>query len=98
MILIDELGRATSNEDGVAIAWSISEFLLVKRAMTFFVTHYSQLCKLADVYPNVQNQHLSAKAFGDEVQYTHKMMPGACMATVSLLSLESIPESKRRDL
>ena len=56
LILIDELGRATSNEDGVAIAWAVSEFLLVRRAMTFFVTHYPQLSRLADVYPNVQNQ------------------------------------------
>jgi DNA mismatch repair ATPase MutS len=25
LVLVDELGRATSNEDGVAIAWSVSE-------------------------------------------------------------------------
>ena len=49
LILIDELGRATSNEDGVAIAWSVSEFLLAKRAMTFFVTHYPQLVNLAEL-------------------------------------------------
>ena len=78
MILIDELGRATSNEDGVAIAWSISEFLLVKRAMTFFVTHYPQLSKLAEIYPNVQNQHLSSAIDGDEISYTHKIIPGSC--------------------
>ena len=40
LFLLDELGRATSNEDGVAVAWSVSEYLLTKRAMTFFVTHY----------------------------------------------------------
>jgi len=80
LVLIDELGRATSNEDGVAIAWAIAEFLLLKRATTFFVTHYPQLCKLSEVYPNVQNQHLgivpteSSKDFS----YTHKILPGPC--------------------
>ena len=80
LILIDELGRATSNEDGVAIAWAIGEFLLVKRAMTFFVTHYPQLCRMAEIYPNVQNQHLGAisEDSTNEVLYTHKIMPGPC--------------------
>ena len=33
LFLLDELGRATSNEDGVAIAWAVSEYLLTMRAM-----------------------------------------------------------------
>ena len=78
LILIDELGRATSNEDGVAIAWAVAEFMLVKRAMTFFVTHYPQLCRLADVYPNVQNQHLGAIIEEEGVRYMHVIMPGPC--------------------
>ena len=49
LFLLDELGRATSNEDGVAVAWSVSKFLLTKRAMTFFVTHYPQLSTLGEV-------------------------------------------------
>ena len=55
LVLVDELGRATSNEDGVAIAWSVAERLLASNAFTFFVTHYSGLNKLADLYPNVSN-------------------------------------------
>lgn len=78
LVLIDELGRATSNEDGVAIAWAVSEFLLVKRAITFFVTHYPQLTKLAEVYHNVQNQHLGTIALNNELQYTHKIQSGPC--------------------
>jgi len=81
LILIDELGRATSNEDGVAIAWSVSEFLLAKRAMTFFVTHYPQLAKLSEVYSGVQNQHMGASISMEqngEVCYSHKVMSGAC--------------------
>jgi DNA mismatch repair ATPase MutS len=83
LILMDELGRATSNEDGVAIAWAVSEFLLVKRSITFFVTHYPQLSKLADVYHNVQNQHLGTSTVGsgenEEVAFTHKIQSGPCI-------------------
>ena len=81
LVLIDELGRATSNEDGFAIAWAISEFLLVKRSITFFVTHYPQLTRLSNVYPNVQNQHLASLVNNNEtdsITYTRKVMPGPC--------------------
>lgn len=81
LVLVDELGRATSNEDGVAIAWSMSEYLLKKRAMTFFVTHYPQLSSLATIYPSVQNIHLGASVSQEphgDISYTHKAMPGAC--------------------
>jgi DNA mismatch repair ATPase MutS len=88
LFLLDELGRATSNEDGVAVAWAVSEFLLTKKAMTFFVTHYPQISKLASVYPNVQNQHLVSNVIpspnnqdGSSINYTHKIMPGPCMAS-----------------
>ena len=61
LVLIDELGRATSNEDGVSIAWAVSEHLLTRGCPTFFVTHYSQLVSMANIYPErVQNQHLGA--------------------------------------
>lgn len=88
LFLIDELGRATSNEDGVAVAWAVSEFLLTKRAITFFVTHYPQISKLASVYPNVQNQHLGSQITsppnnqnGSNISYSHKIMPGPCTAS-----------------
>ena len=84
LILIDELGRATSNEDGVAIAWSISEHLLANRVMTFFVTHYPQLSKLSLVYPTVQNQHMDSIVSGEgstELCYTHKIRSGPCKMT-----------------
>ena len=87
LFLLDELGRATSNEDGVAVAWAVSEFLLTTRAMTFFVTHYPQISKLAEIYPNVQNQHLGSNISssnnpnGSNINYTHKIMPGPCTAS-----------------
>jgi hypothetical protein len=68
----------------VGIAWAVSEFLLKKRAMTFFVTHYPQLCQLSQVYPSVQNQHLNASVSSKEagdIRYTYKLTSGQCPAT-----------------
>ena len=43
LVLVDELGRGTSNRDGVALAWAVSERLLLHpRTMTLFATHYLQ--------------------------------------------------------
>lgn len=81
LVLVDELGRATSNEDGVAIAWATAEFLLQKQAITFFVTHYPQISLLASIYPGVQNVHLEASVSQNSeqcIRYTHKVKPGAC--------------------
>jgi DNA mismatch repair protein MSH4 len=79
LILLDELGRATSNEDGVAIAWSVAESLLSKKALAFFVTHYPQICGMSSVYPNVQNQHMKAtvsKEGDGAILYSHKVGNG----------------------
>ena len=81
LILLDELGRATSNEDGIAIAWAVSEHLLSKKSLTFFVSHYPQLCRLSNVYPAVQNQHLKASVTTNGskcITYSHKVSPGPC--------------------
>ena len=80
LVLIDELGRATSNEDGVALAWSVVEYILKKKAMTYFVTHYPKLTELAELYQSVQNIHLGATLSPDtrEIKYTHRIEQGAC--------------------
>jgi DNA mismatch repair ATPase MutS len=78
--------RETSNEDGVAIAWSVAERLLSKGAMTFFATHYPQICRLNMTYPSVRNKHLQAKMPDDgdgKILYTHKIKDGQCEVSSS---------------
>ncbi|EFW99922.1 DNA mismatch repair protein [Grosmannia clavigera kw1407] len=43
LVLVDELGRATSTRDGLAIAAAISEALLQSGATVYFATHFSEL-------------------------------------------------------
>ena len=55
LVVIDELGRATSNSDGVGIAWAFAESLAHVGAYAILATHYHELAELSRLYPNVRN-------------------------------------------
>uniref|UniRef100_A0AAV2JJK8 DNA mismatch repair proteins mutS family domain-containing protein n=1 Tax=Knipowitschia caucasica TaxID=637954 RepID=A0AAV2JJK8_KNICA len=69
LIIIDELGRGTSAEEGIGICHSVCEFLLNLKAFTLFATHFLELCQLESMYPNVENQHM-------EIQHTRNAETG----------------------
>ena len=47
LVIMDEVGRGTSTEDGLAIAKAVSEYLLeTVKCRTFFATHYHELSRL----------------------------------------------------
>ena len=60
LIVLDEVGRGTSTYDGVSIAWAIAEYLVNEnKARTLFATHYHELLKLAEKFPDsVQNYNV----------------------------------------
>uniref|UniRef100_A0A8C8VG95 MutS protein homolog 4 n=1 Tax=Pelusios castaneus TaxID=367368 RepID=A0A8C8VG95_9SAUR len=57
LIIIDELGRGTSTEEGIGICYSVCEYLLNLKAFTLFATHFLELCHIDALYPNVENNH-----------------------------------------
>ncbi|PVD38561.1 hypothetical protein C0Q70_01177 [Pomacea canaliculata] len=82
LVIIDELGRGTSAEEGVGICWSVCEYLLKTKAFTFFVTHYKELTSLDNLYANVENYFMEVhRSFSREggcekITYTHVMSQG----------------------
>ena len=47
LVIMDEVGRGTSTEDGLAIARAVSEYLLdTIGCKTFFATHYHELSRM----------------------------------------------------
>uniref|UniRef100_A0A3B3CUB6 MutS homolog 4 n=1 Tax=Oryzias melastigma TaxID=30732 RepID=A0A3B3CUB6_ORYME len=82
LIIIDELGRGTSAEEGIGICHSVCEFLLGLKAFTLFATHFLELCQLESLYPNVENQHMEVQHMrsGDtgveQVVYTYLLKRG----------------------
>ncbi|KAM4722963.1 mutS protein homolog 4 [Rhinophrynus dorsalis] len=82
LIIIDELGRGTSTEEGIGICFAVCEYLLGLKAFTLFATHFLELCHLSTLYPNVENyhfevQHVSGKTESQEsLSYTYMLLKG----------------------
>ncbi|XP_030643259.1 mutS protein homolog 4 [Chanos chanos] len=82
LIIIDELGRGTSTEEGIGICHAICEYLLKLKAFTLFATHFLELCQLETLYSNVENQHMqvqhsrSGESARETVVYTYVLSRG----------------------
>lgn len=76
LVILDEVGRGTSTYDGLAIAWAMVEHLAAVGAKTLFATHYHQLNALADQIPGVANYRVAVEEFGDDIVWTHRVLPG----------------------
>ncbi|HEY9681091.1 MAG TPA: DNA mismatch repair protein MutS [Oculatellaceae cyanobacterium] len=77
LILLDEVGRGTSTYDGVAIAWSVAEYLAKDvQARTIFATHYHELNGLASFFPQIANYQVMVKEVDGRVEFIRSIMPG----------------------
>ncbi len=95
LIILDEVGRGTSTYDGVAIAWSIVEYIHEKiGAKTLFATHYHELIDLGDKLARVKNYNVGVIEQGDEVIFTRKIEPGGTDQSygVHVAKMAGVPE------
>ncbi len=78
LILLDEIGRGTSTYDGVAIAWSVCEFLATKvKARTIFATHYHELNIMADKFNQIKNYKVTVNEENNEIEFLRKVVEGS---------------------
>ncbi|XP_074687818.1 mutS protein homolog 4 isoform X5 [Strix aluco] len=82
LIIIDELGRGTSAEEGIGICYAACEYLLNLKAFTLFATHFLELCHIDALYPNVENHHFevqhvrSSAGNKEKIAYTYTLSRG----------------------
>lgn len=61
LVLMDEVGRGTSPEEGVGIAHAIAETLIRAKCFVLFTTHFHELSLSLSRQPTVINMHLSVR-------------------------------------
>jgi DNA mismatch repair protein MutS len=80
LIVMDEIGRGTSTYDGISIAWSVAEYLVSEksgRPKTLFATHYHELQKLEDKYPDkIKNYQIMVDENEGDPIFLHKLKEG----------------------
>ncbi|HBG65661.1 MAG TPA: DNA mismatch repair protein MutS [Treponema sp.] len=76
LVIMDEVGRGTSTEDGLSIAWAVSEHLLNSiRCKTLFATHYHELTRLE--HPALQKLCMAVSEEGADIVFLRKVCAGA---------------------
>lgn len=77
LILLDEIGRGTSTYDGVAIAWSVAEYIATRiKARCIFATHYHELNVMTNTYPQIKNYRITISEENGEIEFLRKIVQG----------------------
>ncbi len=94
LVIMDEVGRGTSTEDGLAIARAVSEYLLdTIGCKTFFATHYHELSRME--HPSLKMLCMDVLEQNGSVVFLRKVKEGVTENSygIHVAKLAGIPQS-----
>ncbi|MBR5096169.1 MAG: DNA mismatch repair protein MutS [Treponema sp.] len=94
LVIMDEVGRGTSTEDGLSIAWAVSEHLLNSlKCRSLFATHYHELTRLE--HSSIKLLCMDVRETDGSVVFMRKIKEGASENSygIHVASLAGIPQS-----
>ena len=94
LVIMDEVGRGTSTEDGLAIARAVSEYLLdTIGCKTFFATHYHELSRME--HPNLKMLCMDVLEQNGSVVFLRKVKEGVTENSygIHVAKLAGIPQA-----
>ena len=95
LLILDEIGRGTSTFDGLAIAWSVIEYICRKKnCRTLFSTHYHELTELEGNLEGVKNYRITAEKKGRDIIFLRKVIRGSADESygIQVAHLAGVPE------
>lgn len=96
LILLDEIGRGTSTYDGVAIAWSVAEYIATKiKARTIFATHYHELNVMPKSIEQIKNYRITISEQEGEIEFLRKVVEGSASKSygIQVAKMAGLPNS-----
>lgn len=94
LVIMDEVGRGTSTEDGLSIAWAVSEHLLnTIRCKTLFATHYHELTRIE--HPLLKKLCMAVNENGEDIVFLRKVISGSSENSygIHVARLAGVPDS-----
>ena len=82
LIIMDEIGRGTSTQDGMSIAYAVMQYLKKLSAITLFATHYHELTMLDT--SGMQLLHMSVLEEKNTITFLRKAEPGAATSSYGI--------------
>ena len=95
-ILLDEIGRGTSTYDGVAIAWSVAEYIAENiGARTIFATHYHELNVMEGRFPQIANYQVTVSENDGEIEFLRQVVPGGTSRSygIQVAKMAGLPDT-----
>lgn len=92
LIIMDEVGRGTGTNDGLAIAQAVLEFIIESRIKTLFATHYHELTRIES--PRLMNLSLEVLEREDEIIFLKRIKEGAAENSygIHVAKIAGLPE------
>jgi DNA mismatch repair protein MutS len=93
LVIMDEVGRGTGTNDGLSIAWAVSEELLEHiRCRTLFATHYHELARI--LHPRMANRSMEVLDRDGEIVFLRKLKEGPTEESygIHVAALAGIPD------
>jgi DNA mismatch repair protein MutS len=94
LVIMDEVGRGTGTNDGLSIAWAVSEDLLNRvQCKTLFATHYHELAGIK--HPSLKNLSMDVIDDHGEIIFLRKIKEGPSNKSygIHVARLAGLPES-----
>ena len=94
-VILDEVGRGTSSDDGLSIAMAIVEYISrKKKCKTVFATHFHELTMLSEKFDNVVNLKIEILKENDNLVFLRKIKNGASDRSygIEVAKLSGLPD------
>ena len=97
LVIMDEIGRGTSTEDGMSIAYAVMEYMKKLGAITLFATHYHELTMLDT--SGIQLLHMAVREERSTISFLRKAEPGVSASSygIHVAKLAGLPKDVIRD-